>query len=348
MSVTQKDIAERLGISRALVAFALNGTGRVGDETRQRIVEEASRLGYHAHSNRNARSLIAMRYGKKVRTGVVAVLVSDYASYDPGRSPYLASLFDAVEASARELGVELAFCPARPLSLPIFISERHVDGVISILTEERLHNQITELGLPLVTVERHLPGIDGVTSDAEHGIRLTVDHLVRLGHRKIAYLGHKPDFWTGTTRLESFRNSVRRNRLELREDLIEATLAQQSREVAAEGMERLRARAKDFTALVCYNDYIGMGAIRELQREGVQVPEDISVVGFDDNSNQYGFEPAITSVRFSELDIGRRAMQLLYELVERQYDPSNNGSTPEVRHELVPVELVVRDSTAGI
>jgi LacI family transcriptional regulator len=348
MSVTQKDIAERLGISRALVAFALNGTGRVADETRQRVIEEASRLGYHAQSNGNARALIAKRYGKQVRTGVDSVLVSDYASYEFRISPYLTIHFEGVEASARELGVELVLCPARPFSLPIFISERHVDGVIDILAQERLHDQITGLGLPLVTVERHLPGIDGVTSDAEHGIRLTVEHLVRLGHRKIAYLGHKPDFWIGAKRLESFRKSVRKNGLKLHEDLIEATLEQQNREAAAAGVERLRARAKDFTALVCYNDFIAMGAIRKLQHEGMQVPQDISVVGFDDNSNQYEFEPAITSVRFSELEIGRRAMQLLYELVERQYDPSNNDSTHEARHELILVELMVRDSTAGV
>src|SRR5262249_41880083 len=158
--------------------------------------------------------------------------------------------------------------------------------------------------------------------DSRDGIARAVEHLVKLGHRHIAYLGFTEEPGQGgresapTCRLKSFHDAMTRWNLPVEAGNVETRAKTQSMPEAARAVERLLRRGRRFTALVCYNDLMAMGAMEQLQASGIGVPEEVSVTGFDDISTEHGCRPALTSVRFSRSDMGRRAVLLLQELVD--------------------------------
>ena len=333
--LTQKQIAEHLGVSRQLVGFALRGEGRMADEVRQQILEVAQRNGYHRYSNSGARTLAARRYGKRAATGMLAVLFEATFDDQPlSEVPFFIPFFAGLETEAIRQGLDLVLCALRPGELPRLVSERQVDGIVSLAAPIETLNALAQLDLPLVSVLYGIEGFPSLQLDNANGARLAARHLIELGHRRIAYLGLEKGL--AAARLSAFRRALDERDL-LDETCIVSTDGVPSRAVGAQLMTRLleRHRGADlpFTALACYNDMMAMGAIEVLQTRGLRVPADVSVVGFDDVSLQYSFAPALTSIGFSRQEIGKRAIQRLCQ--------SDDAGGPEI----FPVELVQRDST---
>jgi LacI family transcriptional regulator len=353
-NLTHRQIAEKIGVSRQLVGFALRGEGRMSDEMRRQILEVAHANGYNEFSNGAARSMAARKYGKRAATGVLAVLFPATFGGQPLSSvPYFMPFFEGIESEVIERGLDLMLCPSRPQGLPRLVREGYVDGVISILTHRTTLEPLLELDIPVIYIAlatNRLVEIEksaSIIMDDYKGGVLATRHLLELGHRKIAYLGFCRDdeAQTKDTRhFQGYLDALHEYQVAPDDSLIDTSLSSKTIQVGTDAMKNMLAgKGPDFTGLVCHNDLLAMGAIRALQDCGKRVPEDVSVVGFDDVSTQYAFQPALTSISFPRHEMGRRAVQILLEKSKK----SNEDTTP-LQCETFPVELVMRNSTERI
>jgi DNA-binding LacI/PurR family transcriptional regulator len=337
--VTQKQIAEQVGVTQQLVALALQNSPRVAEATRMRIWEAARGLGYNPNSNRHARVLAAKRHGKPITTDILAVIFEPTKGSPATSDPYFMPLVDGIEIEAARRGYDLFLVPSRDTGLPWLIKEGWTDGVILLGTHLHLHG-LDELGVSVVALGSHLNKVPGLTPRDEEGAYLATRHLIELGHRRIAYLG--PRQWqSAQERLTGYRRALLQAGLPHGPELIETTLDEPLIGMAQSGIAQLLDRTK-FTALVCHNDPVAMGAIQYALAKGLQVPRDLSVTGFDDVTEQYHFQPEVTSVAFAGTEMGRRAVQILCEVIEK----SGEVEEPVAVHETFPVTLQVRASTA--
>lgn len=331
-------------MSRQIVGQALSGHSRVAESTRRKVQEAARQHGYTSHSNQEARALIARRYGKRVQHDLIAVMTAAGEDGLMRNAPYFTPLFQGIEEEAISRGVDVAIHAMRQNYLPRYIRERRVDGVIALVSTPERNLGLYEDRIPLLTIGNQRDHASSLLTDDYRGIRLTTQHLVDLGHRRIAYLGQTIDNSNARDRLRAYKDTLRANKLAVQETLIETTLMVPTSDAGRSGLQILWNRSRDFTALVCYNDTIAMGAIEYLRSAGLEVPRDISVTGFDDVSPDYQFEPTLTSVSFDRHAMGRRAVSVFYELLETINRNDPDSPLPQ-HHEVFPVELVAREST---
>lgn len=341
MSVTLKQIAEEVGVSQPLVTYALNGKPGVSEAMRQRILATAARMGYSPQANRAAKHMAARRHGTVVRTGVIALLLRP-----PGGpentvqdNPFFLPYFNGVEIEASHRDYDLFVCALRPDGLPRLIADGGVDGVIGVSITEAF-GQLHSLALPAISLGSVEMATSSLVPDEVDGIHRAVEHLVRLGHKRIAYLGVDPrlDFLPSRIRYESFRNAMASHSLTVDSALVETDLHLMERETGAQGVQRLLKRRRKFTALVCYNDLLAMSAVEQLQKSGFQVPGDIAVIGFDGFASQVGFRPVLTSMSFDRQAMGRHAVKMLCQALE-----SEGGEPPVI--EYFPTQLVQGETT---
>ncbi len=330
--VTQKQIAQRIGVTQQLVALALQNNPNVAETTRIKILAVAEEMGYDRNANRPARALAAARHGTRVTNDIIALIFEAMPNIAPVAMPYFMPLVDGIEIEAGERQLDLFLVRSKATGLPWLIREGLVDGVI-LLGSHSTVAQISEIGIPVLTLGSHLPETKGITPDDAGGTAITTRHLLELGHRRIAYLGPQLDWPSARARLEGYRRALSEAGFE--SQLEETRLANVSETDGKSGMERLLERG-EFTALVCHNDSIAMGAIRAAQARGLDVPGDLSITGFDDTSAASGFVPAVTSVGFSGVAMGRAAVKMLL-------DANAKG-----QHLEFPVELRVHQSSARL
>ena len=329
--ITQKQIAQRVGVTQQLVALALNGSPNVALATREKILAIADELGYRRGANHGARLMAAARHGTRVRNDIIAVVFETMLSTPLMDRPYFMHFVAGIEAEAEARKVDLFLVRPKTSGLPWLIREGWVDGVI-LLGSHASADELKALDLPVLTLGSHLPGLAGIAPDNVSGTMQAARHLLDLGHRKIAYLGPHLQWPSSKARFDGYNLALQEAGVAPDENLVEHTLDQPLRADGEAGMTRLSERA-EFTALVCHNDPIAMGAIRVAQQMGRAVPAELSVTGFDDVSLVTGFSPAITSVGFSYQEMGRAAVRMILD------EPN------AVQQAQFPVELNVREST---
>jgi DNA-binding LacI/PurR family transcriptional regulator len=341
MAVTQQQLAEKFGVTRSLVSKALSGHPRVSEATRQRIIEAAEEMGYDSASNAEARRLIARRYGRKVRTGTIALIAPGLISSEEARAmPFFTPLYNGVEDEARASGLDVIACRPYEGVVPKPIAAGSVDGIVALDHFEALESLIA-LGIPVVSVELNLPSTTSILPDEREGMKLLVRHLIERGHRDIAYVSLRTDTQQSINRLAGYKQGLKSASLPYRKELVDISLLglDAAGEAAVQLYEKLGDRP--YSALICYNDWMAMSAVRALQARGVSVPAEVSVAGFDDISLDYRFEPALTSIAYDRYAMARRAVQAVLQAMRE-------NRTCEDKEEVFPVELVVRQSTRRI
>ncbi|HLS26752.1 MAG TPA: LacI family DNA-binding transcriptional regulator [Beutenbergiaceae bacterium] len=320
---TIHDVAKRAGVSIATVSRSLNGHGRVSEDTRQRVLQIAEALDFRP--NRTARGLVTGRLGN------IGVLLPDVAN--PFYSPILAAIADV--AQDRDLGVFLADSredPAAEEQLSRRLAEQ-VDAMV--LVSPRMPTaRIDDLAerRHTVLVNRLEDGVDGVAVDAAAGMRAAVAHLADQGHRSILYLDGPPASWSGAAKLAGIRAGAAQTGVQVAIDGPHAPSYLGGREAAEV------VRHADASAVIAYDDLIAWGLITRLRQDGVVVPADISVVGFDDVISEGMLTPELTTVRSRGASLGAAATKML---LRRMGEPDY-----PVHHQRLSCELVVRDSTA--
>ncbi|HMF53797.1 MAG TPA: substrate-binding domain-containing protein, partial [Edaphobacter sp.] len=218
---------------------------------------------------------------------------------------------------------------------PSLLRSRGVDGIIAI--DSHLDEPPA---LPTVTVAGHnaLPGVSNVLLDEERAARLSLQHLRDLGHSKIAFMHGQPFSSDSDTRWNANLKVARQLGIELHEELmIYLSKDSHSPEISYPGIRKLVRSGRPFTAVLCFNDVSAMGTIRALHEAGLRVPEDVSVLGFDDIQSAAYQVPSLTTIRQPLQEMGCTAAQLLLKKLAGEEIPESILTAPE---------LIVRESTA--
>jgi LacI family transcriptional regulator len=331
---TLRDVARIAGVHPATASRALNEETRalVNAETAQRVLRAAADVGYRP--NPIARGL------KTNRSYTVGVLIPDLTN--PLFPPILRGIEDRLELEGYiSLIANTDNDPERELLDTQAMRARQVDGIIAA-TARRDHGLLDEVlaaGLDVVLVNRWLPGvpISAATADDRKGQRLAVQHLIELGHRRIAHLAGPLDYSTGFDRHEGFAEAMREAGLEPDPALVVVSEAF----TEAEGARLCRAlldSGSDFTAIAAANDLLALGCLDAFAERGVDCPGQVSVAGFNDMPFAARFQPPLTTIRIPHYEIGTAAAQLMLECLQE--------SDGEPRHIRLEPTLVVRDSTA--
>lgn len=328
-----KDLAREVGVHVSTVSRALNpNSGHpVAPELMAEIRKASKRLGYR--QNLAAYSL------KTNRTRTIGVVVPDITD------SVFPPIIRGIEDGLAQFGYVAMLAntdgnPRRHAKVLETMRDRGVDGLIlaSVLRSDRTASRLAE-GLPVVTVSRRTdnPRFSSVVHDEDNGIGRLVTHLVSLGHRDIACIAGPQTVSTGFNRYNAFLRHSELAAVSARPPLVSFAGAFNESEGERCAEELLAAR-HPFTAVVCANDRLAVGAISAFRRHGLSCPHDVSVTGFNDMPLADRLSPALTTVRVQHAKAGFEAAGVLVDLIE--------GETTEPQHLVLPVETVVRHSTA--
>lgn len=327
MRVSIKDIAKAAGVSHSTVSRALSDNPLVAEATRSRIHKIAQDLGYTPDAI--ARGLVTQH------TRTVGVIVTTIAD------PFAGELFRGIEAIAGPQGYRVFLGtshadPDREVSLVRGLREWRVDGVIVAASRVGALYMplLKEIGVPLVLInsQHEGPFIHSVAVDNYESAVRAVQHLIQLKHRVIGYLGGPADHASQRERLEGYQRALENAGISFDSSLV---IAGNGRADSGTQATQLLARSPEMTALFCYNDMTAIGAMQALKKAGRHVPDDISIVGFDDIELASYMDPALTTVHQPKDQMGKMAMWMLIDLL--------NGKS--VTNVTVTGKLVVRDST---
>ena len=304
---TSKDVAERANVSRAAVSAVMTGTSgniRVSAETRDRILQVAAELNYSP--NRAAKNLRTRRSG----TLAFAVPAFPDGFYERTIPRQLGHHLMRTAVSHGEQLIEMALPPNPSAGSSMFdvIRERQVDGVIVGWPDSPEQVEaIASLGVPVVQVMKPQPAPESVTItvDPRGGLSAAVDHLVALGHERVAYLGIRSDPPVEEARLRAFTDALAVHGREMSSDLVGLS-EHYSLQEGFELTRSLLTQDHPPTAVVA-GDGLVLGVLRALYREGLRVPEDFSVVGFDDELAA-SLYPPLSSVRQPIADVAEAAV----------------------------------------
>ncbi|MEA2520111.1 MAG: LacI family transcriptional regulator [Chloroflexota bacterium] len=349
MATTIADVARRAGVSTATVSRVLSGVGRARPETRARVESAARDLGFRPSDV--ARSL------KRRSTLTLGLIVTDI------ENPYFPQLVKAVEDAAIAEGYAILLCsadddPDREASYLDVLVERRVDGIIVAASTLGTSQSawLADAPLPVVLVNTSAPTVDlpSIASDNRAGGRLAACHLLGLGHRRFGYLMPSPRNLDAPDRLAGVRDALVERGIET--DGPGSALAMSRGEPTVSGGEtamlELLRQASHPTAIAAYNDLMAIGAMRAVRRHGLRVPDDVSLVGFDDVALAAYVEPALTTLRQQTAEMGRWAVASLTDQIAARAEAGGaDGPTarrPPAEHRVVAVDLVVRNSTARV
>jgi DNA-binding LacI/PurR family transcriptional regulator len=324
-----RTLGEYLNLSPATISLVLNnapGVRSIPQETRDRVVEAAAKFNYRPSFY--ARSL------RKKQTYTVGVLVPELSDH------YATHVLDGVEELLIEEGYfYLTASHRRKPDLideyPRMLMDRAVEGFV--LIDTILENS---LSLPVVAVAGHrkIEGVTNVVLDQRRAAELALRHLYQLGHRKIGFMRGGSHSSDADDRWSCLMAVARDLKLSVPpEYTVQLELKVSTPELGYEPANELLLRGLDFTAIVCYNDISAIGAIRACMNHGVQVPADVSIVGFDDIQSAAFHNPSLTTIRQPLKQMGKVAARILLQRIRGQ------ATFPDV----VPIhpELVIREST---
>lgn len=336
--VTIYDIAKEANVSISTVSRVLNDTAPVKGSTRAKIEELIQK--YNFEPNAMARSLL------KNETGIIGVIVPDLTN------PFFPEVLAGAEHEAMQSGHTFLLSNtigdyAKESEYLGIMREKRVDGIIFMggrinlkQCEDHLVQELVQTAsiIPTVLVNGSLRGTDlvRVATDESAGTALAVRHLIELGHTDIGFIGGESHMTTTSVKLRAFRKSMKDAGLEVREDwLLPDSFSIDS---GKRQMLKLLAMKEKPAAVFCVNDYTAIGAIKAATEAGLNVPSDMSVVGFDDIPLAHHFIPELTTVSQQAHELGRTAVNVLQAMMNK--DKVKKLTTLEP-------QLIIRQSSAA-
>ncbi|MFV0466593.1 MAG: LacI family DNA-binding transcriptional regulator [Lachnospiraceae bacterium] len=316
MAIKSKDLAKMLGLSPASISLVLNNKPGVGEETRKRVLDTIRELGYDEllpDSPEQKQTILFLVYRKN--------------STKQKESAYFSQLFssviEGVENQIKQLGYQLMITytdsPTIASEIEKIRSDK-IDGLLLLATEmvkeqlDLFHN----INIPVVVIDNYMESedMDCVAINNEQGVDMAISHLVSKGHKEIGYLHIEDNANNFIERYDGFFRSFRENELQINSSNIISFSTMGGDTVYTELMDRIGKMEQMPTAFFADNDIIAVLAIRILREKGYRVPEDISIVGFDDISISELVDPPLTTVRTPKFEIGCVAVMTLASRIE--------------------------------
>lgn len=328
--VTLQIIADRLAVSTATVSLALRGSPLVAEATRAKVQQMAREMGYSY--NRSAASL------RTDRTNILGVGFHDITN------PYFAELLAAIEETTTANGRSILLGTygedlERQDRVLGTLKEYRPDGMILCAAGRSTPETFAHLiaaGVPIVQLSREISAeLDFVGSDDRHGTTLAMEHLIGLGHRRIAFICENQAISTGRNRYRGYCEVLARNGIAVDPSLVYAAYG--TRENGSKGIQAVLDASDPPTAAVCMNDLSAFGAMLGLRHRGREAGIDFSIVGCDDVQEAAQWYPALTTVRNFQDEMGRKSAEFL---LSRIAEP---GAPP--RRLLLTPALLIRGTT---
>jgi DNA-binding LacI/PurR family transcriptional regulator len=344
--ITIRELAKVSGFSPTTISLVLNSSPagqHIPEKTKQRIRELAHKLGYHP--NQFARSL------RSSRSQAVAVMVPDISD------PYCAQVLLGINKSLYPstylpVLIDIQNSRARFRKYVATLLERRIEGVIAVANSLQLQTEmlgtLARSGIPVIVIGRESShrGISSVYVDNKRGASIALEHLYVNGHRRIAFIRGPKRVVDSGRRWQGIREFAKRTRFDVDPKLIiELKDAASSSEAGFEAMNELLHRGRRFSAVMAFDDMTAFGAIRALTQAGMKVPEQCSVVGFDDVPAAAYYNPPLTTVSHSMEDLGQIGASVF---LQSTLGPQGNGKRAQAAHRKLEPVLVVRASTTAV
>lgn len=333
--VTIRDIAVRAGVSKSAVSYALNGLPGVSDDTRERITAIARELGWHP--NRAARALSGARADA---CGLVLARPAKTLALEPYFMEFIAGVESVLSERLTALTIQLVDDVNAEIEVyRRWWSETRVDGVllVDLRQDDPRVGELIRLGLPVVVVGGPVAGLPSVWHDEASAVVEVVQYLVALGHRRIARLAGVADFVHTAQRTEAFRGIARELNLDVQ--VLETDYTVES---GARATRRLLSSRDLPTAIICDSDVLAVTALGVVQQMGWSVPDDVSIVGWDDSLISRVVHPPLTAVTRDIEEFGAAATRHLLAAIHG----GANGAVEAPAAELTPRGSTARARTA--
>jgi LacI family transcriptional regulator len=333
MRVTIQDVASRAGVSPMTVSRVVNASPRVRPDTRRRVEAAIAELGYVP--NRLAQGL------SRRRTGAIGLIVPDVAN------PFFTHVVHGVEDVAWRAGYHVILSNTqadleRERGYVEDMLSFHVDGVLIAPVSDRSRphlRSLTKNGVPFVLIDRSVPGNGGdlVRGDSVSGARRLVDHLIGLGHARIAMVTEVLEVSTSRDRVAGYRQALEAAGLEYRDDFVVVEATATDPRSGYDGTLRLLDLAEPPTAIVAVNNVVAVGVVEAARHRGLEIPGRLALVCFDDIEYASRVSPFLTVMSQPGETFGTLAMQLLLDRI--------TGRVPErARNVVLPADFIVRAS----
>ncbi|HVZ79550.1 MAG TPA: LacI family DNA-binding transcriptional regulator [bacterium] len=335
---TIKDVAKRAGVTIGTVSRVLNNKKWVSEDCRKRVLVAIKDLHYkpQAHARR-----LRQKHSK-----ICGVIAPHHTSVF--RSPFFTHIMRGLEEVAAEKQYRLLLHPlsetARAqISYRALLGDGSVDGmfVLNAWSTDASIRELAEAQVPFVLVNGKITGQEDlpyVGFDNRGGVRIAIDHLVKLGHERIGIINGKMTTTNALERFQSFQENLAEHKLEFQQEW--AADGDFEEEGGYKAALKILGAVRRPSAILCASDLMAIGAIRALREKGLNVPGDISVIGFDNMDEAAYHEPAITTVAFSAYEMGKLAARKMFQMISQE-DLAEKAST------LQP-ELLERESTRKV
>lgn len=335
MRLTIKDVAKKANVSIATVSLVINNNNRISNTTRTKVLHAIKELNYYP--NKSAQSLV------NKRTGNLGFILTD--DHFLRTEPFYTRIFlgSEFEAKRNEFYVLLATVKTdfnEGDQIPRFVLEGSVDGIIiagKIPTE--LLTELLKYKIPLVCVDYYRSRKDYpvVLIDNIQGGMIATEHLLGLNHKKIAFLGgdiHHPSI---SDRLIGYKSALQNANIKLDENIVITDAPYPNKQNGYNSTQLLFERDADVTAIFACNDAMAIGAMQFMKDNNISIPNDVSLIGFDDVETDLLLDPPLTTLRVPKIDLGVEAVKYLVDIIENK-----NSFSKKI---IIPVDLVIRNST---
>jgi LacI family transcriptional regulator len=336
MAATIKDVAKEAKVSIATVSLVINNHRRISEYTREKVNNAIKLLNYHpSHS---ARGLVSNRTGN-----IGFILTEDHFLRS---EPFYTRIFLGTEFEARQNEHYILLTTvhsdfSKKDKLPRFILERNIDGVIIAgKVPADLINRLEKLILPLAFVDYNPPNekYPVVLIDNISGGQVATKHLVELGHKKIGFVAGDIEHPSIRDRFIAYKMTLEKAGIKFNSSWYAVDEDYPARKNGYNAVKNLLKKNKEITAIFACNDAMAIGVMQYLKEKNYKIPEDISLIGFDDVEADLSLDPPLTTVRVPKIELGIEVMRLMSDILKNK----SKGS----KKILVPVELIIRKSTA--
>jgi len=336
LNVTIKDVAKKAEVSIATVSLVVHDNPRISTVTKKKVLKAIKALNYYP--SRSARDLVSKK------TGNIGFILTD--DHFLRTEPFYTRIFLGTEFEARDgkyyillTTVKSDFSDSDPL--PRFILDKSVDGlIVAGKVPQNLIDRICGLKLPIVFVDfatnndcYPLVLIDNV----QGGIQAT-DHLLQLGHKNVGFIAGDIEHPSLYERFNGYKQALERAGIPINNNLVSIDAKYPDRQNGYDSARKLFENNKEITAVFACNDAMAIGVMHYLKDNGKKIPDDVSIIGFDDVEADLLLDPPLTTMRVPKIELGAEALRAMID----QLKMKNGGSNKKI---LVPVELIVRNST---